>query len=318
MSLLSPLDATREPAPIDLIFKGLMRRYMQRVPDVQRIVAAMITDGLIGQVDDIINDHVAFRTMGVEGLGIQSLEKIFLHYGYQKKDDYHFKQKKLDAYWYSPPASRTDLPRVFISELRVDDLSADAQGVIRRYTDQVEGDPVDAIDLADPDAVDHFLHHPLWSTPTWEVYAQLREETEYGAWVLYNRYYLNHFTISVHALPKPYDTIEQFNTFLTQHGIVLNDANGVIKTSADGMLIQSATVAQKIETSFPTESGDQRSETIAGSYVEFAQRDLLPGNEDDKGEMAAKRRDGFDAGNADGIFESTFTTQTMKRDENPT
>ena len=34
---------------------------------------------------------------------------------------YHFEAKKLDAYWFAPPTS--DLPRVFISELKVDQLS---------------------------------------------------------------------------------------------------------------------------------------------------------------------------------------------------
>ena len=39
-------------------------------------------------------------------LGIQSLEKIFLHYGYRRMDHY-FPLQKLDAYWY---AGFTSLP----------------------------------------------------------------------------------------------------------------------------------------------------------------------------------------------------------------
>ena len=35
----------------------------------------------------------------------------------------------------------------------------------------------------------------------------LAEESEYAAWVIYNRYYLNHFTVSVHNLEDGYNTI---------------------------------------------------------------------------------------------------------------
>ncbi len=100
-----------------LILDGLMRRYKERVPDVEKVISAMIEEGLIQHANEIENDHIAFRTIGVPHLGIQSLEKIFLHHGYVRKDYYYFAEKKLDAYWYAPPAP--SLPRIFISELRV-------------------------------------------------------------------------------------------------------------------------------------------------------------------------------------------------------
>lgn len=64
-------------AIIDDILDGLMRRYKERVPDVSRVINAMIREGVIGSVDDIENDHIAFRTMGVPQLGLKSLEKSF-------------------------------------------------------------------------------------------------------------------------------------------------------------------------------------------------------------------------------------------------
>jgi len=106
---------------LDYILGALMRRYQERVPDVQAIIDVMVKQGLIANAAAIENDHIAFRTMGVKNLGIQSLEKIFLHYGYQKMERYFFAEKKLNAYWYAPPSP--ELPRIFISELRVGDLS---------------------------------------------------------------------------------------------------------------------------------------------------------------------------------------------------
>jgi hypothetical protein len=291
---------------LDTVLCGLMRRYKDRVPDVKKILDAMVAEGIIENENSIENDHIAFRTMGVPQLGTQSFEKIFRQYGYEKKDHYFFEGKKLDAWWYSPP--RASDPRIFVSELRVGDLSKESQRIIKSYTDEVAIDPVDLLDLNDGDAVDAFLHRPLWRTPTLADYLALLKESEYAAWVIYNRYYLNHFTISVHNLPAGYNTVADFNIFLEKHGIVLNTSGGKIKTSPDGGLIQSATVAQMIEAEFA--GGDTYQ--IAGSYVEYAERKVLPQFADLPAEQISgkHRRDGFEAANADKIFESTYTTQT--------
>ncbi|WP_159469103.1 DUF1338 domain-containing protein [Dyadobacter sp. 3J3] len=293
---------------LDTVLGGLMHRYHERVPDVKKILNAMISEGIIGSEKDIENDHIAFRTMGVPQLGIQSFEKIFLHYGYKKKDSYFFEGKKLDAWWYMPPRE-TD-PRIFVSELMVGDLSEESQRIIKSYTDEVLGDPVDKLDLNNGVAVDAFLHTPLWRTPSLSDYVTLLKESEYAAWVIYNRYYLNHFTISVHNLPEGYNTVADFNVFLEKHGILLNTSGGKIKTSPDGGLIQSATVAQMIEAEF---AGGETYK-ISGSYVEFAERKVLPEFANLSADQITRknRRDGFEAANADKIFESTYTTQTGK------
>ena len=275
-----------------------MRRYKQRVSDVSHIISEMIAQSLIHKESDIINDHIAFRTMGVKQLGIQSLEKIFLAYGYQKRDDYHFKAKKLDANWYAPPKGSHNLPRIFISECRVQEFSKPVQKIIETYTSQVKSDPVEDLELLNGAQVDQFLHSPLWTTPTYEDYQRVLEESEYAAWVLYNRYYLNHFTITIQAL-NTHNDIASFNQFLESIGIQLSTAGGVIKQSQDKKLLQSASVAKKVKALFPHEDGSEQQHLIAGSYVEFAQR--------------IKGREGFEVGNADKIFESTFTNQVDKR-----
>jgi hypothetical protein len=290
------------------VLNGLMDRYQQRVPDVAAVIAAMIQEGIIKSADDIENDHIAFRTMGVPQLGVQSLEKIFLHYGYTKMDTYHFPAKKLDAWWYAPPEPQ--YPRIFISELRVNDLSREARDIINSYTSEVKTDPVNTLNLDDSKAVDTFLHSALWRTPTLADYKLLAAESEYAAWVIYNRYYLNHFTVSVHNLPSGYNTVADFNIFLEQHGFKLNDAGGKIKISPDGRLLQSATIARMIEAVF----ADDEKYRIAGSYVEFAERKVLPqfAHLPAAEIQRQHRREGFEAGNADKIFESTYAAQTKK------
>lgn len=302
------MKITSSQTTLDTVLNGLMRQYSERVPDVQKVFDAMLDAGIIQSTSDIENDHIAFRTMGVPNLGLASFEKVFLHYGYERRDEYNFIEKKLTAYWYAPPEPH--YPRIFASELRVDELSAEAQRIIHRYTSTVTTDPVDALNLDDGEAVDRFLHQPLWKTPTLADYKALLQESEYAAWVIYNRYYLNHFTISVHNLKPGYNTIEEFVQFLENRRFRLNSAGGTIKISPDENLRQASTVAQMIDAEF----AGSETHRIAGSYVEFAERRVLPQFQQLPASQITRqhRREGFETGNADKIFESTFTTQTGK------
>jgi len=294
---------------LEQVLDGLMRRYQERVPDVSAILGAMVAEGLIQSPADIENDHIAFRSLGVPHLGIASLEKIFLHLGYTRRDPYSFPAKKLNAWWYAPPEPR--LPRIFLSELRVQDLDAASQEIIHGYTGAITSDPVDALDLDNAAVIDFFLHSSNWAVPSWEDYNALAAVSEYAAWAIYNRYYLNHFTISVQNLPEGYNTVAAFNIFLEKHGFVLNDSGGKIKTSPDGLLLQSSTVARLVEAEF---AGGHKV-FIPGSYVEFAERRVLPAfaHLPAADILREHRREGFEAGNADKIFESTFTSQTDRR-----
>jgi hypothetical protein len=192
----------------------------------------------------------------------------------------------------------------------VGDLSEEAQRIIHSYTQEVTSDPVDSLNLDNGAAVDQFMHQPLWRTPILSDYLTLLKESEYAAWVIYNRYYLNHFTISVHNLPEGYNTVAEYNEFLEKHGFKLNDSGGKVKESPDGGLLQSSTVARMMEAKFA--EGDTH--TISGSYVEFAERRVLAQFADLPADQVQRkhRRDGFEAGNADKIFESTYISQTGK------
>ncbi|WP_316794399.1 DUF1338 domain-containing protein [Pedobacter frigoris] len=290
---------------LDIFLNILFERYSQQVPAVRKITDAMISRGIVSGQEDIINDHIAFRTLGVPHLGINSFEKIFLHHGYTKRDNYYFEGKKLNAYWYSPPSP--EYPRIFMSELIVEQLSDHAQSLISKYTSHISADPVDSLNLNDGQEIGEFFHKPLWELPEKADYETLLGESEYAAWVIYNRYYLNHYTISVHDLKPGYNRLEDFNTFVTSLGLKLNTEGGTIKVSPDGLLRQSSSVAEMQEAIFA--NGEKMD--IAGSYVEFAERLVLQ----QFTELAATelksehRREGFETGNADKIFESTYTKQ---------
>lgn len=291
------------------IIDGLLEVYKSRVTSVSKIIKAMVSSNMVTNQTAIQNDHIAFRTLGVAHLGINSLEKIFLHYGYQKRDSYFFESKRLNAYWYAPP--NTTLPRVFISELIVEDMPMSLRNIIDKYTSHINSDPIDSLDLDNHQKVIDFLHRSLWKVPSYEEYQLLLKHSEYAAWVMYNRYYLNHFTIDVSYLKAPYNNLDSFNTFVKSLDICLNDSGGVIKKSKDGLLLQSSTVSTPCKATFSCGTVSK----IAGSYIEFAQRKVLAefSHLPDSQITSKHRREGFEVSNADKIFESTYTSQINKK-----
>jgi len=292
---------------LNIILNSLFEAYLKNVADVAKITNELVARGVIAEQTQIENDHIAFRTLGVPNLGIASFEKIFLANGYIKMEGFDFPEKKLNAFWYAPPSS--EYPRIFISELRVNELSDESQKIIHRYTKTIIEDPTLTLDLTDGEAVSRFLHTPLWEKPSKKEFEVLLSESEFAAWVIFNRYYLNHYTISVHNLPVKYNTLPEFNAFLKEIGVKLNNSGGEIKVSADGLLHQSSSVSALKEVEFSCGSKMK----IAGSYVEFAERRVLPQFAHlPLSEITSKhRKEGFEAKNADKIFESTYTKQIL-------
>ena len=144
---------------LDFILGGIMKPYLQRVADVKIITSNMVNNNLINHENEIQNDHIAFRTLKYNNLGIKSLEKIFLYFGYSKKDFFDFKSKKLNAYWYSPPNKK--YPRIFISELRIRELSPLNYNIIKKYLSKVTRDPVEDLDLNNLNEVVSFFQKPF-------------------------------------------------------------------------------------------------------------------------------------------------------------
>jgi len=290
--------ATKRASPILVgSFNGFLSRYWQNAPTARRAMTFLEDQQKDG---NLYFDHFAFRTFGVDGCGIDSLGKSLEHFGYEKRDNLQFEKKKLNAYWFAPPV--VELPRIFVSELKVETFPDKVQAIIRKYTKQ-----------AAPHLDHLFLSGAVgtlpWSVPTEEDYNALAEVSEYAAWTLANGYSLNHTTISVHNLSET-NEIDDLVAALEGQGFRLNSSGGVVKVSPDGGLLQISTLADTFPFHFEGKGGGSEGEavTIPGPYIEFAQRLVLP----EHAHLPASeiqehhRRDGFEAGNADKIFESTM------------
>ncbi|KAL8104760.1 hypothetical protein AgCh_028809 [Apium graveolens] len=244
--------------------------YLNRNPTAKAILELVDST----DKDHICYDHIAFRTFGVSGHGIDSLAKFFLDMGYSQRDELRFPAKKLKAFWFSPPSLpvleggsgiKGPLPRVFISELLVDQMSSEAQDIIKKYTNISDR-------ACNHAALASAVGSLIWEKPLHSEFQRLARESEYAAWTLVNGYALNHVTISIHRLTSQIKNIESFNRFVEKNNFKLNSEGGVLKVSPDGLLLQSSTVAD----SFSFEFSDGITDSVPCSYIEFAERMVLP------------------------------------------
>ena len=256
-------------------FQSLWRDYVSITPQAQVIHDLFeATDG------EVINDHVAFRTFADTPLRLDVLEPIILAMGYERQDSYDFKAKKLRAHSFIHPDPT--VPKVFCSELLVDQLSDASQQIIKKYTAEIQEATLD------PSV---FWSGRHWSMPSWEEYNAVMAESEYGAWLLAIGVRCNHFTVSVNHLTTTSDIREVLSRVKTA-GYAVNTVGGEVKGTPEALLEQGSTMADKQTFTF----GCGQAHEIPTCFYEFALR-----HADNQGVVYQ----GFVEANADKIFEST-------------
>jgi hypothetical protein len=258
------------------IFNRLWKDYTTQNPDTKRVYNLFIAEG-----ETVINDHIAFRTFNHPSINVDVLARIFLKNGYEFKGDYRFEQKKLLAKHFEHATDPT-APRVFISELLVEEFSTALQTAVKSWIAAIPADLLRSDELIYAGNVS--------GIPSYAVYERLRDESEYAGWLYVNGFCANHFTVSVDGLKK-HDTIQKVNSFLKENGFLLNDAGGEIQGTPEELLEQSSIKAGMISVEFSEGTFD-----IPGCYYEFAKR--YPDSD-------GKIYSGFIAKSADKIFEST-------------
>ncbi|WP_395340064.1 DUF1338 domain-containing protein [Ningiella sp. W23] len=270
---------------VDALFNGLWENYLEVTPSAKKIhrILSEYDQGEAtsqdNRFDAIVNDHIALRTFDIESVNLDKLAAHFKAVGYEQGGEYDFAAKKLSALHFQHPDP--EQPKVFISELRVNELSKDAASIIHRLVEQMDASAVKA---------DNFLY----SGPHWQVssqqYYRLLEESEYAAWMAAWGYRANHFTVSVNHLHSITELAE-VNRILKENGFELNTSGGEIKGGKDVCLAQSSTMADKAIVKF-----SDTELNIPSCFYEFAQRYPMQ-----NGELYQ----GFVAASADKIFEST-------------
>ena len=242
--------------------------------------AKAIQELLVATGERIVNDHIALRTFRDPKVGIDALAKAFIAGGYKARGEYDFPEKKLYARHYEH--ADVEMPKVFISELKLDECSPAVKEKVQALIAQV------------PDGLPAKENFAVSGRPwkvTWEEYEALAAESEYASWVAAFGFRANHFTIFVNALDT-FDSLELLNGFLKDNGYKLNTSGGEIKGTPEVFLEQSSTLADRVEVKFD----DGSRHVIPACYYEFAKRYPMPDG---------KLFQGFVAKSADKIFEST-------------
>ncbi len=257
------------------LFDRLWEQYAGLAPSAHRIHALFGARG-----ETVENDHIAFRTFNDPWIGIPVLATIFLEMGYEEKGSYLFPEKKLLARHYEHPES--GYPRIFISELKVEELGAATAELVRTFLNEINTDNIVARRLS--------YAGRLWNTPSYAIYRRLQEESEYAAWVYAYGFCANHFTVYTNAL-QYFPSLESVNDFLVQNGFAMNQLGGAIKGTPAQLLEQSSILADRINVQF-----EEGMFTVPGCYYEFARR--YP-------DVNGNIYQGFIAASADKIFEST-------------
>lgn len=261
---------------LDQVFEKLWKDYTNQNPSTFSIHALFSEDG-----NKVINDHIAFRTFNDPRMNIDVLAKPFLSRGYKPAGRYRFEEKHLSAIHFELPG-REDAPRVFISELILEEFSDWLQETIRGVMDSVDPGEWKRDDL--------IFAGSVFGTLSFQTYEKLRTESEYAAWLYVHGFMANHFTVSVNHLSR-FEGIGEVNQFLKDNGYLLNSSGGEVKGSKEQLLKQSSTKAEIVPVKFK-----EGTREIPACYYEFAER-----FRDSSGKLFS----GFIAGSADKIFEST-------------
>ncbi|KAF2531492.1 hypothetical protein F2Q70_00030839 [Brassica cretica] len=287
------------------VFENMLKTYLRKNP------TAMTIWELVQSVDNekICYDHFTFRTLKVDGYGIDSLSSFFMDYGYKIGGGLDFPKKKLRVLWFSPPDAQVPndghglangpLPRLVIAEVLVDELSLESQGIIRKYLKPLGGKQA---------VLSSTLGSLIWEKPTWADFTQLAKESEFAAWTLIHGYTMNHLAFAVHRFKHRFNDIKCVKEYLEEKGFKLNSDGGILKVSQDGLLIQISSISERLAVEF----ADGVTDIIPASYIEFTQRLALPQFKDMPSDEIKEyhRREAFELDSANHVMESTrFSAQ---------
>ena len=251
------------------------------------------------------NDHLAFRTFAAQTRwsGIAALSRPFEALGYRAAGAYDFPDKHLTSIHFAPPSE--SLPKLFISELRVWELSPKARKIVLASTAQAAPGLTDdeLAGLADLAKLGAKTREKLlrrwaaqfgrrWPAPKAAHAAALERESQFGAWTLLHGHTVNHFTAAVHAHAVPeLDDIEKTIKALKAAGVPMKQE---IEGDPGSRLRQSTTLAVVIPVEMRVGARVVR-KPWTYAYFELAERPLIDG----------KRFEGFLGGQATNLFEMT-------------
>jgi hypothetical protein len=203
------------------IREHLLANYLHRTPSCARAIELLKSKGA-----RIHNDHVALRSFndGRGGSGLNFLQDIFLAFGYEAEQAITIPGLPVNARWLEPPEA-TDWPKIFISEMRTEELPAKIAEIVSRHVKGYykTGAARSALDGGDAAALIELLEVPPWNVTASEEqdvramgqnHPELASAVEYTAWTLTHAHRWNHMTILLNGCGLPQvSTLQDLNAF---------------------------------------------------------------------------------------------------------
>lgn len=301
----------REQFALDL-FDTLWDRYRNRVAHVASYEQIVSDAGT-----QFVNDHIALRTFACQQplTGISAISRIFEALGYVAAGSYDFPNKHLSAIHFQHPNG--GFPKLFVSELKTWELSADARQRIERSLGNhrtnlsaatlatfSSSESLNSSNRAEllQQVVDQF-HELPWPIPEKDDVVAINEESQYAAWVLVHGYNVNHFTslINSHNIESLAD-IEKTVAVMKTAGIPMKSD---IEGDPGSKLRQTATHAAVIDVPV-RDAGGETTMPWTYAYFELAER----GEVLDPQTGQRSRFEGFLGAQATQLFEMTKLDQS--------
>lgn len=260
-----------------------------------------------------VNDHMAFRTLAlkVDGhdLGIPIVKRIWDALGFRERGAIEFRDTHLFARYVQH--DEPDFPKIFISELKVEELPADVAAMIRESVasfhhvltekdmealQRLDSSPTYSTELLERTYA--FFKTLPWEPVSEEVVKKVNDVSQYGAWVLLHGYNVNHFTgfVNRHGV-EPINDIEGLVAELRRRGVPMKDE---IEGAPGSKLRQTATHAVRVPVTVKKADGSIGQIEWTYAYMEFAQRGHV---EDESGKKVLF--EGFLGPQAKQLFEMT-------------
>ena len=206
--------------------------------------------------ENLVVDHIGIRTFAHPSTSMEALARVFTSRGYRETGSYAFPSKSVRGMSLSPPIP--SLPRVFLSELLLDELPLEIRERIGESIDQLDSEITGETLLG---------AERNWPPIPFSAYLEVEQHSQYAAWVLAHGIRVNHKAWSVNHM-ETLEGLEEIHEALEKEGFTWEVQGSSRKENRPPLLAQSSTRADRIPVLF----SELEIQSISGGYIEFTHR----------------------------------------------
>ena len=265
------------------LLQNLWQQYLRRVSYARRYTALVTEKG-----GKVVPDHLAFRTLntqtGEQPSGISAIRHLIEPLHYRQAGSYRFSRLMLSAAHFEHPDPA--LPKIFVSQLEVDQCPEWAQQMIREtvkdasyllsdmaiellnYLQQDGQINTEAAEILTEELTGYFRRP--WNLPHLDDLLKINDVSQYAAWTLLHGNAVNHFAVLFNEQQVPdWPDLETTCRALAENGLPMKER---IEGDKGSLVRQSATQAVKETFRLRDTSGNFEEVEWTYGYLELTER----------------------------------------------